>query len=138
MAKNFAPIFTKAPVLAIAEVSTANANLDGTGTIASVVDGGQEGVEIRQISVKAEGTTTQGKIRLFLSTDAGVTWELWREIDVPPITPSASINAFQANLDLEGTALGTLKLPDTNAVLGAATHNAETFNVFARGGSYEA
>lgn len=93
---------------------------------------------IEQISVKAEVTTTQGKIRLFLSEDAGVTWELWREIDVPPVTPSASVNSFQANLDLVNTALGALKLADTNHVLGAATHNAEAFNVFARGGSYAA
>lgn len=138
MAKNEQPIFTRAPILAHATISAANTNLDGTGTIVSVVDGGAEGVLIEQISVKAEQTTTQGKVRLFLSVDAGVTWELWREIDVPPVTPSASVNAFQANLDLVGTALGQLKLADTNHVLGAATENAETFNVFARGGSYAA
>lgn len=138
MAKNEQPIFVRAPVLAIAEVSTANANLDGTGTIATVVDGGTEGVEIKQVEVKAEVATTQGKVRLFLSTDAGVTWELWREIDVPVVNPSASVSSFQATLDLTAAGEIPLRLADTNHVLGAATENAETMNVVARGGSFAA
>lgn len=138
MAKNEQPVFTRAPVLAHATVSAANPNLDGSGTIVSVVDGGTEGVEVKQVEVKAEATVTQGKIRLFLSIDAGVTWELWREIDVPPTTPSVSVNSFQATLDLTAAGEVTLRLADTDHVLGASTEQAETFNVFARGGDFAA
>jgi hypothetical protein len=76
MAKNEVPVFTKSPVIGQAEVSAANPNRDGTGTIVSVVDGLTEGVRIDQIEVKAEATTTAGMVRLFLSFDSGATWNL--------------------------------------------------------------
>lgn len=138
MAKNEQPIFPRAPVLAHATVDTANANLDGTGAVVSLVNGGPEGIEVRQIEVKAEGVTTAGMVRLFLSKDGGTTWELWREISVAAITPSATVQSFYDLLDLTATGEMPLKLADVLDELGAATENAETFNVFARGGSYEA
>ena len=137
MSKNIDPIFTKTPVIGQAAISAANTNLDGTGTIVAVQDGETEGVRIDQIEVKAEGTTTAGMVRLFLSFDGGTTWELWREISVDAITPDATTKAFRGFIDLT-TVLNDppLNLADTQMVLGAATHNAEAFNVFARGGSF--
>ena len=88
MSKNTEPIFTKSPVIGQAAISAANPNTDGTGTIVEVVDGQTDGIRIDQIEVKAEGVTTLGMVRLFLSFDSGVTWELWREVGVAPVCPS--------------------------------------------------
>jgi hypothetical protein len=139
MSKNTDPVFTKSPVIGIAAISAANPNRDGTGTIVAVVDGDTDGVRIDQIEVKAEATTTLGMIRLFISLDSGGTWDLWRELPVSAITPDGVTVAFGALIDLT-TVLNDppLNLADATVVLGAATEEAEVFNVFARGGSYAA
>lgn len=139
MAKNTDPIFTKAPVIGQAQISVANANRDGTGTIVTVQGGETDGVRIDQIEVKAEATTTAGVVRLFISFDTGATWNLWREILVTAIVPSATILAFKAVINLT-TVLNDppMSLPGAAVVLGAATERAEVFNVFARGGSFAA
>ncbi len=139
MAKNEVPVFTKSPIIGQAEISVANPNRDGTGTIVEVVDGLTEGVRIDQIEVKAEGVTTAGMVRLFLSFDSGATWNLWREIVVTAITPAAAVAAFREVIDLTTNLDDVpLNLADDTVRLGAATENAETFNVFARGGSFAA
>ncbi len=139
MSKNTDPVFTKAPVIGLAEIDTANANRDGTGAIVEVVDGQTDGVRIDQIEVKAEGDTAVGMVRLFLSFDSGVTWSLWREVPVADITPSASIETFRAVIDLT-TVLNDppLNLADATVRLGAATEIGDDFQVFARGGSFAA
>ncbi len=139
MSKNTDPVFTKSPVIGLAEIDTANANLNGTGAIEEVVDGQSDGIRIDQIEVKAREATTAGMVRLFLSFDSGVTWTLWREVPVADVTPSGTIQAFRGVLDLT-TVLNDppLNLPDATVRLGAATENAEEFNVYARGGSFAA
>lgn len=139
MSKNTDPIFTKAPIVGQAQISVANTNRDGTGTIVTVQGGETDGVRIDQIEVKAEGTTTAGVVRLFLSFDTGTTWNLWREVIVTAIVPSATVLAFRAKIDLT-TVLNDppLSLPGATVVLGAAPEKAEIFNVFARGGSFAA
>jgi hypothetical protein len=139
MAKNTEPIFTKSPVIGLAEISAANPNLDGTGTIVEVVDGQTEGVRIDQIEVKATVTTTSGVVRLFLSFDSGVTWVLWREVSVSPVIPSAVLPAFRGVIDLSTTLDDPpLNLLDATVRLGASTERAEAFNVYARGGDFAA
>ncbi len=139
MSKNTDPIFTKAPIVGQAQISAANTNRDGTGTIVTIQDGSTDGVRIDQIEVKAEATTTAGMVRLFISFDSGTTWNLWREIVVTAITPSATVKAFKAVIDLTTTLNDPpLSLPSTAEVLGASTEKAEVFNVFARGGSFAA
>ena len=112
----------------IAQISTANTNRDGTGTIGTVATGSAAGFRVFTVVAQATVTTTAGMVRLYLSTDSGTTWRLFDEIPVSAVTPSASAAAFRgrreyANLILTGT---------TNR-LGASTHNAETFNVVAQG-----
>jgi hypothetical protein len=137
MAKNEQPVFTRTPVLGRAALSLANPNRDGTGTIVSVISGLTDGVRIDQIEVIATATTTAGMIRLFLSQNGGANWFLWREIIVTAIVPSGVVAAFREVIDLSAALDDPpLNLADTQMVLGAATQNAETFNVFARGGSY--
>ncbi len=83
------------------------------------------------VVVQATGTTTAGVVRLFISLDGGTTWRLWKELLIPAITPSTSVEAHR-----------TVYIPDrplampASAKLGASTHNAETFNVFAHGGDF--
>ena len=131
MAANTSPIFTLTPVIGMAQISTANTNRDGTGTIESVLIGGTEGTRIHRITIKAIATTTAGIIRLFI--DDGSNVRLWREILVTAITPSASVATFEEEILLDEEE--ALILPATYE-LQAATHNAESFNIIAEGGDY--
>jgi hypothetical protein len=134
---NASPNFSGPPRMGVASISAANTNRDGTGTIVTVlasVAGGADvsgGTRIDFVDIKATGTTTAGMIRLYVSTDTGASWKLIREIVVNAITPSASLAAFETQLEL------SRDLPAGTAnLLGASTHNAEAFNVTAWGGDY--
>lgn len=131
MAKGTTPLFTQTARIGMAQVSAANANLDGTGTIVAIVAGVAGGTRIDLIRVKAEVTTTAGTVRLFLK-DATNTW-LWAEIDVDAVTPASSTASFSAEL----VPTDPLVLPDATWSLQASTEKAETFTIFAFGGDFE-
>ncbi|MCK6639589.1 MAG: hypothetical protein L6Q81_05840 [Bacteroidia bacterium] len=105
-------------------ISTANSNLDGTGTLGTVLTAASNGTLVKSIIVKAQTNTTQGMIRLFV-TGGGAT-ELISEIEVPAITKSSVDPSFEIYLEINYA----LK---SGYVLKAATQNAETFNVIAEG-----
>jgi hypothetical protein len=108
----------------IAQISAANTNRDGTGTIVTVCAGVAAGTRVSSVTVKATVTTTAGMVRIYLSTDTGTTWRLYREIPVSAITASASVATFYGRLDFED-----LVLTGVSDLLGASTHNAEAFNI---------
>lgn len=113
--------YASVPATAMAQISAANTNRDGTGTIVDVLTGGTNGTRVDDVSIVAAGTTTAGVVRLFIND--GTTSQLWREILVTAITPSATVavwSSFLTNLAL------VLK---SGWKLQASTHNAETFNV---------
>lgn len=110
--------------LDIAQVSAANVNRDGTGTIVTVCAGVAAGTRVSSVTVKATVTTTAGMVRLYLSTDTGTTWRLRHEIPVSAITASASVATFYGRVDFED-----LVLFGATDLVGASTHNAEAFNV---------
>lgn len=110
-------------------ISTANTGRDGTGTIGTVYTAGAQGSLIELIRVIATGTTTAGMVRLFLHDGANA--RLYTEIPVTAITPSATVEAFEA----EYVPTKPLVLP-TGWSLRASTHNAEEFVVRATGGNY--
>ena len=112
--------------LDVAQVSAANTNRDGTGTIVTVCAGVAAGTRVSSVTAKAAVTTTAGMVRLYLSTDTGSTWRLYREIPVSAITASASVATFYGRLDFED-----LVLTGTSDLLGASTHNAEAINIWA-------
>lgn len=116
--------YASAPKAAVAVLSAANTNRDGTGTIVTVLAGGTSGTRVDDIRISATGTTTAGMIRFYLSLDGGTTSRLLFEVPVSPVTPSATVQSFQTVL----TNLGIL-LPDANAQLRASTNNAESFHV---------
>lgn len=125
-----APLFFATAFAAHGQISAANTNLDGSGTLATIVSAQASALKIERIGIKAEATTTAGMVRLFLD-DGSNTW-LWREVDVSAITPSATVKAFSAEVDLS-QAGDVLVLP-AGWLLKAATEKAETFTVHVVGG----
>jgi len=112
-----------------ASISTANANVDGTGTIVSFITAGTYGTRVDRIVIQALGTTTAGKVHLFKRTNAG-TWRFYMSILVSAVTPNSTTGHFRyaaENLliDLSAT-----------QELGAAPLNAESFLVFGEGSDY--
>lgn len=129
--------FTAQPIIDIAQVSTANTNRNGTGTIVTVASGPSTtaaagvGKRINRVTVTATGTTTAGVIRFFLSTDNGTTNYLVCERLVPAITPSTSVAVFRSEI---GELVGLMLVGGGNCLLRASTNNAETFNICAESG----
>lgn len=108
-------------------ISTANTNLDGNGTLGTVLTGKANGTQIKSIAIKATGNTTRGMVRLFVYD--GTNNRLLKEIEIDPITKSANNPAFEHHEDLNFN----LK---NGYILKASTHRAEAFNVIAEGMDY--
>lgn len=123
------PAYTATPKVGVGQVSAANTNRDGTGTLAAIFTAGASGSRIDRVTVQAVATTTAGMVRLFIHD--GTNARLYAEVPVSAITPSGTTAAFRYQLPIEGG----LSLP-ANYSLRAATHNAETFNVIAQGGDF--
>jgi hypothetical protein len=129
------PAYASTPRNGFAQLSTANTNLDGTGTIENVIAGGSSGTRIESLSVKATATTTAGMIRIFIHD--GSNTRLFTEIQVSPAIPSATVKAFEANLNsAQNPDILPIILPSSSFILKASTHNAETFVVRAQGGDF--
>lgn len=123
------PNFASVPLAPdVIQISTANTNRDGTGTMGTLTTGTSNGVVIEQITVTATGTTTAGMLRFFLSIDGGSTRRLIDEVLVTAQTPSGTARAFTVVVD----DLTGLVLQGTNTILYVSTNNAETFNVVAQ------
>lgn len=118
------PNYASTPRTAVAQISAANTARDGTGTLVDVIAGAATGTRVDDITIIATGTTTAGMVRLFLTTDAGTTNRLLREIPVSAVTPSGTVQAFSVSLFDLG-----IVLPNANTRIRAAPNNAETFNV---------
>jgi len=127
MAANTTPIFALTPTLNLAQVTTANPNRDGTGTIVDVVTGATEGTRVDKVYIRATGTTTTGMIRFFLYDGANT--RLWKEVQVSAVTPSATVEAWNSSFATD------LIVPTGNK-LRASTEKSETFNIIAVGGSF--
>lgn len=129
MVANVQPVFGKTPLQGLAQISTANANRDGTGTIADLCTAGSDGAYIERVEVKATVTTTAGMIRLYESD--GTNTRLIDEVAVAAITPSATVAAFQGAFALVAAAKPWFLPP--NWKLRVSTEKGETFNVRAVG-----
>ena len=131
MTANLDPIFLLSPRNSSVSIATANANLDGTGTIGIVITAGSEGSRVHKIRIKAIVTTTPGMIRLYVHD--GSAYFLWMEIPVSAITKSATVAAFETEIYLPGEQ--ALILPSGYS-LQASTEKAETFKITAEGGDW--
>jgi hypothetical protein len=126
------PQFASTARCAVAQVSAANTNRDGTGTIATIFTAGSSGSRLERIRVQAAGTTTAGVVRLFIHDGSNA--RLFAEALVSAITPSTTVQAWSVDIDLSFNG-GAVLLPNGYS-LRASTHNAETFNIFAIGGDF--
>ena len=111
---------------AFVQVSTANTNRDGTGTLGTVFTAASSsaGSRIDRVAIKATGTTTAGMIRLFVANSAATSIRLIKEIPVIAITPSGTQPSFGVEVVFDNGLI-----LENAATLRASTHNAETFNV---------
>lgn len=123
------PIFPASVALGMVQISTANTNRDGTGTMGTLLTAGANGTRIDRLVIKATVTTTAGMVRFFVHD--GTNTRLIREVVVSAITVGASTSAFESDL-----VTPDLYLPTSSYQLRVSTEKAETFNVFAFGGSY--
>lgn len=125
------PNFSATPRATVNQVSVANTNRDGTGTIVSCFTAGASGSRIESVEVIATGTTTAGTVRLFIND--GTNTRLLREIPIAAVTPSGTIPAFGVILTFGDYV--PLLLPNGFS-LRAATNNAETFNITVYGSDF--
>lgn len=130
MSANRIPIYHDLKKVAQAQVSTANTNRDGTGTIATVMTAGTNGSAVTHVNVIATVTTTAGMVRLFAHD--GSVYRLLAEIAIAAATPSATVACATGSWTPPGDGLC---LP-SGWSLRASTHNAEAINVFAHYGDY--
>lgn len=121
--------FASTPRSEIADISAANTNRDGTGTIVSGFTAGANGSRIERIEVKATGTTSAGMVRAFKKKGGGA-WKLWREYDVLGAIPSASVKTHSSLDDEIG------EIIDSTVQIGFSTHNGEAFEVHIGGGDF--
>jgi hypothetical protein len=113
--------YAATPRSAVAQVSAANTNRDGTGTTVTVFTAGSSGSRIDDIWIVGTGTTTAGVVRLYVND--GSNTRLWQEVMVTAITPSVSVQVFNTALYNQA-----LILPNGWSLV-ASTQIAETFNV---------
>lgn len=124
MAQNIVQ-FTSTPGITLAQVSAANTNRDGTGTVVSVLAGSANGRRINKITIKAIVTTTAGMLRLYIYD--GTNTRLYREVLVTAITVSGSVAGFSSEILYYDSDAPIL--PSATYELRASTHNAEAMNV---------
>jgi hypothetical protein len=123
------PNFTKTPRTERGILSAANTNRDGTGTIVNLFDAATVGSRVERIKIYATGTTTAGMIRFYVFD--GTNTDLYLEVSVLAITPSATVQAFNAFSTNLGLILASGKS------LRASTHNAGNFRIVVEGGNFD-
>ena len=121
--------FASVPATAMVQISTANTNRDGTGTLGTLITAPTAGTRVDDIEITAAGTTTAGVVRMFVHD--GTNARLIREFLIPAVTPSTTVATY--NVQLKNQAI----ILKSGWSLRFSTHNAETFNVIAtRAGDY--
>src|SRR5438552_16151618 len=105
------------------QLTTANTNRDGTGTLVDLVTGDNFGTIPVSVAAKAVGATTAGMLRFFYYD--GTNTRLIGELAVAAVpTPGATVKTWEDTTTFSG-----LMLQKGDKIKGS-THNAETFNVF--------
>ena len=110
----------------IITISTANTNLDGSGTMGLVLTAASNGTFIKSVIIKAQVTTSIGMIRLFVKNASNNHVNLLLEIKVPKVPKSGTVCSYQNVIPLNYTLLA-------GDMLYASTQNAEAFNIIAEG-----
>lgn len=93
---NNKPLFAVTPIHKTIQISAANTNRDGSGTVSEIYTA-TEKMQIAEIGYKAIVTTTAGMIRIFVKEGEG-NFKLKKEISVPAVTPSATVQSAEGSL----------------------------------------
>ncbi len=110
-------------------ISTANTNVNGTGTIGTVITGASNGTLIKKITIQARGNTTKGMIRFYIYNPySGLHYSL-DETDVPATIQSGTQPAWSITYDVDYYIQDQLSLM-------ASTEKGETFAITAEGLNY--
>jgi hypothetical protein len=120
------PAFAVTPRIATVNIATANANRDGTGTVATLITGASTGTRIAEIVIKARVTTTAGQVRVFLHD--GTTFFAFDEIAVAAATVSSTVQGARVS-----TTYSNLVLPNASWSVRVSTDKAESIDVTALG-----
>lgn len=121
MALNKDPIFAAAPKWGFAVVTAANTNLDGTGTMGTIVTAGADGSVVTSLVAYARATVTATACRLFISTDAGVTKTYFADLLMPAHTvANTTANAGTVTFVNKLNPDSAIRLP-ANAILYGST-----------------
>ena len=133
--------FVAAPVIDIAQVSTANANRDGTGTTVLVCSGptfaAGSGIGKRITRGIIQGTTANaaGVVRFFLSTDGGSNKSLYVEKGIPAAAFAGTSPGFRSDIpELVGLVLPGVSGANAHQIY-ASTQVANTFNIIIESGT---
>jgi len=108
-------------------INTANANLDGTGTLTTVLTAASNGTLVKTITIQSIQNTTQGMIRFFIFTPNF--YDLIEEIQVQPLTKSGNDPAFSISLDVDFDLKSGYELK-------VSTEKAESFIITVEGMDY--
>lgn len=104
------PGYASVPRVGVADVSTANTNRDGTGTIATVLTAGASGSLVETIIVKSTGDPADSVVNLYLHD--GTTAHHIHAIDMgDPAAGSTTVDSYRAVIDLTAESPGGWKLP---------------------------
>jgi hypothetical protein len=120
------PAFAVTPRIATVNIATANANRDGTGTVATLITGASTGTRIAEIVIKARVTTTAGQVRVFLHD--GTNFVAFDEIAVAAATVSSTVQGARVS-----TTYSNLVLPNASWSVRVSTDKAESIDVTALG-----
>lgn len=120
------PSFAVTPRIATVNIATANANRDGSGTVATLITGASTGTRIAEIVIKARVTTTAGQVRVFLHD--GTSFFAFDEIAVAAATVSATVQGTRVS-----TTYNNLILPSASWSIRVSTDKAESIDVTALG-----
>lgn len=114
------------PDTRVTQISTANTNRDGGGTVTTVWSAGANGSKVKKVKIKAQATSAAGAVRLYLNDGTNV--RPLAEFLVPALTVSTTVSPFERDyVPYKG-----IHLP-TGWSLQASTHNAETFTITVEG-----
>jgi len=123
------PNYASTPRIGSAGLTTADANRTTPTNFGIVLAAGASGSRIDRMSICATATTTAGMVRLFIHD--GTTYRLIKEVQILPVTVSATQPAYAVDLTFDGG----IALP-TGYSLRASTEKNEAFSVVAYGADF--
>jgi hypothetical protein len=127
------PQFAAVPRVSVGVISVANSNRNGSGAVVDCFTAGPNGSLVRRITIQAIVSTSAGTVRIYVSI--GGTTYLYREIAVPAITVSGTVQAFNSSFTLYDANSDGMPLP-SGGIIRASTEVANNMNVIVEGGDY--